>query len=133
MKKNRNGFTLAETLLVLFVICIFTQLFLSLKKPAALYPVLQQVQSFLETAQASAISERTKKTVRINTHSINWENQSLQLPESIVCDSGAFSFNAKGNVSSGGSIRCRNGQEQGKIILQIGPGRIRIEMEGENG
>lgn len=124
----RNGFTLLEMLLVLFIVSSGVTLGASIHQPEGLQPVMKQLMMILETEQETAIMTRTRRSVRIEEHAISTSEERLSFPDGIACSPFEISFTPRGTVSKAGTIYCSSTSHQAKLVIQLGMGRMRYEV-----
>ena len=124
---NKNGFTLVEMLIVLFIVSMLG-FGLSFRMHSSLYVFMKNLQTLCITAQEKAYVEHKKVYVKLNDK-IYVDEVEYLIPNDIVCDSISFYYNAKGNMSKALSLHCQNASSQMKLVFQVGAGRVRLEKE----
>lgn len=124
---NKNGFTLVEMLIVLFIVSMLG-FGLSFRMHSSLYVFMKRLQTLCITAQEKAYVEHKKVYVKLNDK-IYVDEVEYLIPNDIVCDSVSFYYNAKGNMSKALSLHCQNASSQMKLVFQVGAGRVRLEKE----
>lgn len=124
---NKNGFTLVEMLIVLFIVSMLG-FGLSFRMHSSLYVFMKRLQTLCITAQEKAYVEHKKVYVNLNDK-IYVDEVEYLIPHDIVCDSVSFYYNAKGNMSKAMSVHCQNASSQMKLVFQVGAGRVRLEKE----
>lgn len=124
---NKNGFTLVEMLIVLFIVSMLG-FGISFRMHSSLYVFMKRLQTLCITAQEKAYVEHKKVYVKLNDKIYVDEVEHL-IPNDIVCDSVSFYYNAKGNMSKALSLHCQNASSQMKLVFQVGAGRVRLEKE----
>ena len=124
---NKNGFTLVEMLIVLFIVSMLG-FGLSFRMHSSLYVFMKNLQTLCITAQEKAYVEHKKVYVNLNDK-IYVDEVEYLIPHDIVCDSVSFYYNAKGNMSKAMSVHCQNASSQMKLVFQVGAGRVRLEKE----
>lgn len=124
---NKNGFTLVEMLIVLFIVSMLG-FGLSFRMHSSLHVFMKRLQTLCITAQEKAYVDHKKVYVKLNDKVYVDEVEYL-IPNDIVCDSVSFYYNAKGNMSKALSLHCQNASSQMKLVFQVGAGRVRLEKE----
>lgn len=124
---NKNGFTLVEMLIVLFIVSMLG-FGLSFRMHSSLYVFMKRLQTLCITAQEKAYVQHKKVYVELNDK-IYVDEVEYLIPQDIVCDSVSFYYNAKGNMSKAMSLHCQNASSQMKLVFQVGAGRVRLEKE----
>ena len=124
---NKNGFTLVEMLIVLFIVSMLG-FGLSFRMHSSLYVFMKRLQTLCITAQEKAYVDHKKVYVKLNDK-IYVDEVEYLIPNDIVCDSVSFYYNAKGNMSKALSLHCQNASSQMKLVFQVGAGRVRLEKE----
>ena len=124
---NKNGFTLVEMLIVLFIVSMLG-FGLSFRMHSSLYVFMKNLQTLCITAQEKAYVEHKKVYVKLNDK-IYVDEVEYLIPNDIVCDSVSFYYNANGNMSKALSLHCQNASSQMKLVFQVGAGRVRLEKE----
>lgn len=124
---NKNGFTLVEMLIVLFIVSMLG-FGISFRMHSSLYVFMKRLQTLCITAQEKAYVEHKKVYVKLNDK-IYVDEVEYLIPNDIVCDSVSFYYNAKGNMSKALSLHCQNASSQMKLVFQVGAGRVRLEKE----
>ncbi len=124
---NKNGFTLVEMLIVLFIVSMLG-FGLSFHMHSSLYVFMKNLQTLCITAQEKAYVDHKKVYVKLNDK-IYVDEVEYLIPNDIVCDSVSFYYNAKGNMSKALSLHCQNASSQMKLVFQVGAGRVRLEKE----
>lgn len=124
---NKNGFTLVEMLIVLFIVSMLG-FGLSFRMHSSLYVFMKRLETQCITAQEKAYVDHKKVYVKLNDK-IYVDEEEYLIPNDIVCDSVSFYYNAKGNMSKALSLHCQNASSQMKLVFQVGAGRVRLEKE----
>lgn len=124
---NKNGFTLVEMLIVLFIVSMLG-FGLSFHMHSSLYVFMKRLQTLFITAQEKAYVQHRNVYVNLNDK-IYVDEVEYLIPQDIVCDSVSFYYNAKGNMSKAMSLHCQNASNQMKLVFQVGAGRVRLEKE----
>lgn len=124
---NKNGFTLVEMLIVLFIVSMLG-FGLSFHMHSSLYVFMKNLQTLCITAQEKAYVDHKKVYVKLNDK-IYVDEVEYLIPNDIVCDSVSFYYNAKGNMSKALSLHCQNASSQMKLVFQVDAGRVRLEKE----
>ena len=124
---NKNGFTLVEMLIVLFIVSMLG-FGLSFRMHSSLYVFMKNLQTLCITAQEKAYVDHKKVYVKLNDK-IYVDEVEYLIPNDIVCDSVSFYYNAKGSMSKALSLHCQNASSQMKLVFQVGAGRVRLEKE----
>ena len=124
---NKNGFTLVEMLIVLFIVSMLG-FGLSFHMHSSLYVFMKNLQTLCITVQEKAYVQHRNVYVNLNDK-IYVDEVEYLIPQDIVCDSVSFYYNAKGNMSKAMSLHCQNASNQMKLVFQVGAGRVRLEKE----
>ena len=123
-KKNREGFTLIETLFVVALCVMMYGMFVGKKATAfSLRLFLRQMKQYCEEQQLSAMQAAQRRTIRFENDHALFDQESVFYPSGITCEPYAFAYNAAGNISKAGTLRCANEKEQGTLVFQLGSGR----------
>lgn len=125
----RNGFTVMEMLIVMLIVGILMSMGVNRTPSASLNLFMKQLQSAILTEQFGAFEEREKRQVRIDRHSFKGDAIFFDYPQGITCSPLTVSYNARGNIAKAGTVNCSDGHHFGKLVFQIGAGRVRLEME----
>lgn len=121
-----NGFTLIEMLLVLLIVSVVS-FGLYTKPVSSLYLFMRQLQSACILAQEKAFVYKEVQKVYIESNTIYFNEESMDVPGSISCTPFSFHYNAKGNISRANTIICGDNNKTMKLVFQLGSGRVRIE------
>lgn len=122
-----NGFSLAETLLVLLMACILMVLVPGKQRQIPLDLFMEELESEICSVQALSFARKESQEIGIQERKAILPAKTVSYPDSVSCTPFSFGFNARGNITKGGSVTCTNGQVQQKMVFQIGAGRIRHE------
>ena len=127
---DKNGFTLVEMYLVMFIICVFLSIYSipNIYSKQTLTLSMFQLQSFLEKIQSEAVIERKQRTVRFKGNQIIADDEILELPSSIRCVGAELHFYPQYTSAPAATIRCSAGGEQ-SLVIQLGRGRNAIRKE----
>lgn len=126
---NSSGFTLIESLLVLFIISIFMSFTIVINNDKALLLVqAKTIQNILYIAKAQAINEYKSKIITIDNKSISIDETSYTYLSNVVCNEYIFSINAKGNSSMANTITCYLNDESIDIVVHIGNGDYYVKQ-----
>lgn len=128
MHNRVNGFTMVETCLVLFVICmmLFVFVFPSSQKEHSLSLAMYQIQSFLEKVQNQAVADGTTYSVVFQGSKIVSECDTLQLPQSISCEGSTLYFYPQYTSAPAATICCTQDATTHRLVVQLGRGRSEI-------
>lgn len=127
VKPATNGFTLLETMLVLLIVVMLTALSLPGGRTSSLEIFMESLQTRLVSEQQEAYINKQARKAVIHTDFLQLEDQEIFYPAGIACDDYEISWNARGNVSKGGTITCYDETNIYKLVVQISTGRMRIE------
>lgn len=129
---SRNGFTVVEVLFVLLIMSMLTGIFAfsSARRPQAFFA--RSLLRELESEQYQALFLRTKRSIRIEQDRLITEDRVQRFDSGNVCEPMTFSFNAKGSISKGGTLRCASQGSIFSIVMQLGTGRMRIESDSRS-
>lgn len=128
---RKNGYTIAQTLFVLMIIVITIGVFSLPRSRSGAGVYARTIVEVLNREQYKAIAGRKTRRVDLMARSMQTEEERLDYPGGIACQPHSVSWNAKGSISKGGSIRCTSNGGSFSIIMQLGSGRARIEFDEE--
>lgn len=129
--QGKNGFTIAQCLLVILMISVIVQVFGIRKQDTSLNLFAQNLLNEIQIEQFKAMSTRSKKEVAIDVHHAQTDEKIIDYPSSVTCSYQVLIFNARGNIAKGGTIQCNQGKEEVHLVFQLGAGRGRVEYEKE--
>lgn len=85
--------------------------------------------SRIEREQFLALETRRSRKVAVDRQFLETENGKTGYPQAISCQPQVLTFNAKGNISKGGTITCAENGRQIRLVFQIGAGKGRVELD----
>lgn len=130
MNRKPNGYTLLQCLLVLFILSISLAVSLPALRPEMPLSVFfERMESRILAEQEKAIAGRMRTSLEIAQDSMYSQEWKEAFPRQIACEPFSIGFNEKGNISTAGSVHCRSKTQKGRMIFQIGSGRMRYEIE----
>lgn len=129
--ERKNGFTMAQSLMVILLLVVIIQVFGIQKQKGSLNLFAQNLLNEIQIEQFKAMSMRTRKEVAIDVHHAKTEEKIIDYPRSVTCSYQVLIFNARGNIAKGGTITCNQGKEEVHLVFQLGAGRGRVEYEGK--
>lgn len=127
----KNGFTIAQCLLVILMVAVIVQVFGVHKQEESLNLFAQNLLNEIQIEQYKAMSTRSRKVVAIDVHHAKTDEKIIDYPRSVTCTYQVLIFNSRGNIAKGGTIQCNQGQEEIHLVFQLGAGRGRVENESE--
>ncbi|MCD7950855.1 MAG: type II secretion system GspH family protein [Erysipelotrichaceae bacterium] len=131
MLTKRNGFTLIETLFVLFIMCILFSLSLNLHMPSINDDIiLDEVSQFLNEAKLVAMTSKETVTVKVSGHSLSYSSEDndnqLSLDE-ITFETYQFTLNSMGNIKTAKTLNCKVNQNSYRFVYQLGSGYFYVQ------
>lgn len=124
--KPINAFSLIEMLVVLLIVSI-CMMGIHVSTQVPLFLFMKQLQSRFLVCQQKAFCQKEDIAIEIRENQALFDSDIWTYPMGIACSPGHYSFNANGNISRAGTIRCTNSSQQRSLVLQLGSGRSRIE------
>lgn len=129
---TNEGFTLIETLFVLFIIIILSTLSLSIHQPEkSSEAFLNELQSFLNEARLKAITTKQNVSVYFETDKIiyatldnEWE---YVLPSDSEFEQYDLSYNENGHIHNAKSISFEYQQKNYQLVYQVGSGSFYVQ------
>ena len=116
MLTNR-GFTLVETLFVLFIICMLSLLTMTLHLPNKNNQVIiQEITEFLNQAKLEAIVSKTTD-----------KEKNYQLSENTYFDSYKMTFNSAGHIKTAKTVTYHTLQQDFQFVYQVGSGCFYVQ------
>lgn len=125
--KSANGFTLAESLLVLLICTITAVLSPFPGQKAELSLFMRQMKTRLEALQMQAFSQKEILSAQVLENRMIVNGQTVLFPSGTACTPARIYFNEKGNVAGAGSLTCTFQNKSQKLVWQLGQGRMRID------
>lgn len=127
---GNKGFTLIESLLVCSIIVVLLACFSFIKTSENLQLRFQltEIREHLLRAQSKAITEKRIIKIESKNHSFTIDAQKISLRKNIACDLKTFYFNTSGNISKADTINCSLANQQLKLVMQLGSGRIDVKQ-----
>ncbi len=129
---NNKGFTLIETVFVLFIICILMTISMNLHIPSQKQDQsIQDIIYFLYEAKLQAIS--SKKTVEVQFHknmvSYSYDHiyEKLELDEDTYFDNHRLTYNAHGHIKDAKTINYHTTEKEYQFIFQVGSGTFYVQ------
>lgn len=127
-----KGFTLIETLFVLFIICILSTLSMSLHIPQKnIQQNLQEICSFLNQAKMEAMVSKQTVKIIFSHDSISYSNlscnQTYQLADGTFFDEYTFTFNGNGNIKTAKTLLYHTPEKSYRFVYQVGSGCFYVE------
>ncbi|EOS60702.1 hypothetical protein C815_01161 [Firmicutes bacterium M10-2] len=119
-----NAFTFAEMLIVLLIVALLSTLSMPKYDPLSLF--MEQLKEKCVQAQLQAYADKEDIEVRIMEHEVWINDETIPVPHPIACTPLAFSYNANGNITKGGTSQCRSDRQTMKIVFQLGMGRVSV-------
>jgi len=125
---TNNAFTLLESMLTLLIVTILG-LVLKSTPTSSMTLFLYTMQMRCVSLQEQAYAQKESKSVTFYETYALFDDMLVEYPSSIVCSSGSFSYNAKGNISMAGTISCQSPSQKASLIFQLGSARVRYEIQ----
>ena len=123
MLTNR-GFTLVETLFVLFIICMLSLLTMTLHLPNKNNQVIIQ-------AKLEAIVSKKTVTVQFLKDKVLWKTtdkeKNYQLSENTYFDSYKMTFNSAGHIKTAKTVTYHTLQQDFQFVYQVGSGCFYVQ------
>ena len=131
MLTNR-GFTLVETLFVLFIICMLSLLTMTLHLPNKNNQVIiQEITEFLNQAKLEAIVSKKTVTVQFLKDMVLWKTtdkeKNYQLSENTYFDSYKMTFNSAGHIKTAKTVTYHTLQQDFQFVYQVGSGCFYVQ------
>jgi prepilin-type N-terminal cleavage/methylation domain-containing protein len=122
-----KGFTLVETLFVLFVICILSTLSLTLHMPQKSESMLvQEIIGFLNEAKLTAMTYKQTVTLTFSNSEIVYHsadfNKEYQLYDQSFFEPHEMTFNLSGNIKGAKTVVLHTSKKQYQFVFQVGSG-----------
>ena len=122
----QNGFTLLECLLVLSIV-VMLGAFITVPHHSSGGGLFSKtLVETLTNEQYLSLAERRQRTLTVSKNCLETEEKRFVFPDGCVCEPAKVSWNARGSISKGGTIRCSCGSSAIEIVMQLGSGRVRI-------
>ncbi len=125
--RKRNGFTLAESLICLLVICLLMVIVPAKKTRVSVERFMSELENRIVMVQSQSFSEKQPSKIEIRNSSAVFSSGTIRYPAGICCEEASIAFNSRGNIQAGGHFSCSDGSQTRTMIYQIGTGRIRYE------
>lgn len=123
-----KAYTMIEMMLVIILLSIFLLIIPPIfKNKASLNFTCEKIKSFLLNEKILAITLKEERNISIAQNYIQTDSEKMKLGNGIYCDSYTLKFNARGNVNMGGSIHCYSGDDERKIVINLGSGNIYVK------
>lgn len=132
MSMNNKGFTLLETLFVMFLICLLSSITMTLHIPKKSDEnMIVEINSFLYQAKLNAMLNKETTTVTFSKKEIvasssNYE-QSYHLPNNSYFESYQMTFNEFGNIKIAKKLTFHTSNKTYYYVFQIGSGSHYVE------
>lgn len=124
-----NGYTLTESLVVLFIILVLGIACTLPKQSASLALAMQEWMYLCLQSQEQAFSQKQTRQVSFYPTSACFGDLCLEYPAGIACTPYSMSYNAKGNINKAGTLTCTSGNTTASLKFQLGSGRIVYEVQ----
>lgn len=129
---TNKGFTLIETLFVLFIICLLSVLTMGLHIPTQSDEmILEEISQFINQAKMNAMIHKettyiifSRKSISIDA--VHYQNQYL-LPNEMYFDEYKMSYNEFGNIKIAKKIVLHCQEKSYSFVFQIGSGSYYVE------
>lgn len=127
-----KGFTLIETLFVLFVVCILFTISLQLHLPQKkVETTLQEITAFLNEAKLEAMVSKSTVTVSFQRDRVVYSghdiNKSYVLDEKSYFDEYQLTFNSEGHIKKAKTVYYHTGDRTYRFVYQVGSGYFYVE------
>lgn len=123
-----NGFTLVEMMLVLFLLSVLLLLtpLLNRQHGILLRMDVEQIREICTTAQAQAMKEHRRVTIKIHGSKVYRDSQLYALQGSTSCSPMSFHYTPQGTISQAFTLNCRSAASSIQLVAQLGSGRMDV-------
>ncbi|MEG0092493.1 MAG: type II secretion system protein [Erysipelotrichaceae bacterium] len=123
-----KGFTMIEMIIVLSIISIM----LLLVPKLFIYEIplsyqMQYLKEQLLSIQMKALLQKQRINIEIQSNGIYVHSRFQPFQGNMICEPTTLSFNQFGNVNHAQSIMCYLHQNQIKLVIQLGSGRMNVQ------
>lgn len=124
---TNKGFTLIETLFVLFIVCVLFAVTLTLKLPEKKTEKdIQEITHFIKAAQIDAMRYKKTSTLVFSYNKISYSYDGKYyeylLRDELNFDNHQMTFNATGGIKSAKSVSLHTKSKVYEFVFQIGSG-----------
>ena len=127
MSQNK-GFTMIETLFVLFIITMLLTLTLTLHIPKKnIDTQIQEIKAFLNSAKIQAMVTKDSMKVTFTRDKITYDDQQYVLSEDSYFDSYEMTFNENGNIKTAKSLTYHTPKKDYTFVYQVGSGCFYVQ------
>lgn len=124
----KQGFTLVQTLFVLFMVSVVLLLIPNVtRRSSGLNFEVHKVKDLLLQQQAKAIYGKRKETITIDRSVFITSEKTIKLAKGIHCGNHEIHFNERGNVNMARTITCSYNNKQKNIVIHIGNGNLYVK------
>lgn len=132
MSMNNKGFTLLETLFVMFLVCLLSSITMTLHIPKKSDEnMIVEINSFLYQAKLNAMLSKETTTVTFSKKEIvassSHYEQSYHLPNNSYFESYQMTFNEFGNIKTAKKLTFHTSNMTYYYVFQIGSGSHYVE------
>ena len=128
---NNKGFSLIETLFVLFIITILSLMTMTIHIPQKNdHIVIHELSELIHQAKLNSMLYKETTTVSFSSHSLSISSSHLQddyiLPENMSLDKHTITFNEFGNIHYAKTVQLHASKNY-KFVFQIGSGSFYVQ------
>lgn len=129
---TNKGFTLIETLFVLFIICMLSMISMTLHMPQKSADVqIKEIVSFLNEAKLNAMTYKQTVTLKFNESSVSYQclnrQRDYELNQQLYFDNHQMTFNDFGNVRGAKTVILHTQNKNYHFVYQVGSGCFYVE------
>lgn len=125
---QNKGFTMIETLFVLFIITMLLSLTFSLHIPKKNVDTqIQEIKAFLNSAKIQAMVTKDIVKVTFTRNKITYDNQQYVLSDDSYFDSYEMTFNENGNIKTAKSLTYHTPKKDYTFVYQVGSGCFYVQ------
>ncbi|MFV0382174.1 MAG: hypothetical protein ACK5KR_08160 [Breznakia sp.] len=123
-----RGYTLIESIIILFVIGCLLSITPVLKKTSGiLFYETEKLSLLLTFTQSYAINKKEKTSLRIQGNAIDYLHKKTFLHEDVNCGNHEITFNERGNVLMATTITCNYYDTHKEIVITLGSGTHNVQ------
>lgn len=124
---TNKGFTLIETLFVLFIICILFTITMTLKMPQKkIERDIQEMSHFIRSAQIDAIRYKQTSILSFSRDKVSYSYQDKEyeylLRDGLSFEEHQLTFNRNGGIKNAKTVSLYTEGQQYQFVFQIGSG-----------
>lgn len=127
-----KGFTLIETLFVLFIVCMLSMISMTLHMPKKSDNVqLKEVVSFLNEAKLTAMTYKHTVTLKFSGSTVSYQciskQKNYELGENVYFENQQMTFNDFGNIKGAKTVVLHTSHKNYRFVYQVGSGCFYVE------